>query len=133
MQVRIIMRKEVIFVKKDTNIAEISQIMLEKGIRSVIVCNDDKTVAGIITDTDILARGLGICNVYETHAEKIMTKNPVTASPDDSVFSIIKTMGEKKFRRMPVIDEKNKLIGLISIGDIAPHIMLHMELLRDSL
>jgi CBS domain-containing protein len=62
-----------------------------------------------------------------------MTKDPVTTTPDANVFDIVKTMGEKHFRRMPVLGDDGKIVGIISIGDIAPQLMLQLELLRGSL
>ncbi len=127
------MRREVIWVTPGTSIAEASQLMLDKGVRSLVVCNEDEKVVGIVTDTDIISRAIGKCNLFETTVEKIMTKDPVTTHPDADVLEIVKVMGEKRFRRMPVIDEKKKLIGIISIGDIAPQLMIQLELLRGTL
>jgi CBS domain-containing protein len=133
MRVGNIMRREVIWVTPGTSIAEASQLMLDKGVRSLVVCNEDEKVVGIVTDTDIISRAIGKCNLFETTVEKIMTKDPVTTHPDADVLEIVKVMGEKRFRRMPVIDEKKKLIGIISIGDIAPQLMIQLELLRGTL
>jgi CBS domain-containing protein len=76
---------------------------------------------------------MGKYNLFETTVEKIMTKDPITTHPDADVFQIVKVMGEKKFRRMPVINKKKKLVGIISIGDIAPQLMIQLELLRGTL
>lgn len=127
------MRREVIWVTPGTSIAEASQLMLDKGVRSLVVCNEDEKVVGIVTDTDIISRAIGKCNLFETTVEKIMTKDPVTTHPDADVLEIVKVMGERRFRRMPVINEKKKLIGIISIGDIAPQLMIQLELLRGTL
>lgn len=88
---------------------------------------------GIVTDTDIISRAMGKYNLFETTVEKIMTKDPITTHPDADVFQIVKVMSEKKFRRMPVINKKKKLVGIISIGDIAPQLMIQLELLRGTL
>jgi CBS domain-containing protein len=133
MVVKNIMRHEVVWVTPETTIAKVSQLMLEQGVRSVVICSSEKDVLGIVTDTDILSRAIGHCNLYETPVESIMTKDPVTTTPDANVFDIVKTMGEKHFRRMPVLGDDGKIVGIISIGDIAPQLMLQLELLRGSL
>jgi CBS domain-containing protein len=133
MRVGNIMRREVVWVTPGTTIAEASQLMLDKGVRSLVVCNEEERVVGIVTDTDIISRAIGKCNLFETTVEKIMTKDPVTTHPDADVLEIVKVMGERRFRRMPVIDEEKKLIGIISIGDIAPQLMIQLELLRGTL
>lgn len=133
MVVKNVMRQEVVWVTPETTIAKVSQLMLGKGVRSVIVCSPQKDVLGIVTDTDILSRAIGQCNLYETPVEAIMTKDPITTTPDASIFDIIKTMGEEHFRRMPVLGDDGKMVGIISIGDIAPQLMLQLELLRGSL
>lgn len=128
-----IMRREVVAAFEDEPIIRAAHLMMEKNVRSVVIVDQENKVKGIITDTDVLSRGIGSCNLYETPIKKIMTPDPMTASPTDNVLDIVKIMGEKKFRRMPVVDGEGKLIGIISIGDIAPQVMIQLELLRDSL
>lgn len=128
-----IMRREVVTAFDDEPVIKAAHLMMEKNVRSVVIVNKENNLVGIVTDTDVLSRGIGACNLYETPIRNIMTSNPLTASPTDNVLDIVKIMGEKKFRRMPVVDDNGKLIGIISIGDIAPQIMIQLELLRDSL
>ncbi len=128
-----IMRREVVTAIEDEPIIKIAHLMMEKNVRSVVIVDRENKPIGIVTDTDVLSRGIGSCNLYETPVKKIMTSNPVTASPTDNVLDIVKIMGEKRFRRMPVVNDEGKLIGIISIGDIAPQVMIQLELLRDSL
>ncbi len=127
------MRREVVTAFDDEPVIKAAHLMMEKNVRSVVIVNKENNPVGIITDTDVLSRGIGACNLYETPIRNIMTPNPMTASPTDNVLDIVKIMGEKKFRRMPVVGDDGKLIGIISIGDIAPQIMIQLELLRDSL
>ena len=133
MKVENIMRREVVTAQEKEPVIKAAHLMMEKNVRSVIVVDGEGKVKGIITDTDVLSRGIGSCNLYETPIKKIMTPEPICASPDDNVLDIVKIMGEKKFRRMPVLDKEGNLIGIISIGDIAPQVMIQLELLRDSL
>lgn len=133
MKVANIMRREVVTATEEEPVINAAHLMMEKNVRSVVIVDREGKVKGIITDTDVLSRGIGSCNLFETQIKKIMTPKPICASPSDNVLDIVKIMGERKFRRMPVIDEEGQLIGIISIGDIAPQIMIQLELLRDSL
>lgn len=133
MVVENIMRREVVTAFADEPVIKVAHLMLEKNVRSVVIIDKENKPVGIITDTDVLFRGIGSCNLYETPIKKIMTPNPLTASPTDNVLDIVKIMEEKKFRRMPVVNGDGILIGIISIGDIAPQVMIQLELLRDSL
>lgn len=132
MLVQSVMRRSVICADPTDTIANVSDLMKDKHVRSVIVCTRDKEVKGIVTDSDIIFRGLGKVDAHTTQIQEIMTKNPVLADPMADVLEVVSTMRQHSFRRMPVVDN-GRLVGIISIGDIAPIVMLHIESLRSGL
>ena len=75
-----------------------------------------KEVVGIITETDIIDKP------SETQLALLMTKNPVTVKPKDPISEIIKILTKNNFRQLPVV-EQDKLVGLITIGDIISKII----------
>lgn len=132
MLVQSVMRRAVVYADPSDSIARVSEMMKEKHIRSVVVCSPDKAVKGIVTDSDIIFRGLGKVDAHTTPVQEIMTKDPFAINPTADVLEVVSIMRQHSFRRMPVVDG-GKLVGIISIGDIAPLVMLHIESLRTGL
>jgi CBS domain-containing protein len=59
----------------------------------------------------------------ETLIREIMTERPITVTEDDSIEDCMGIMTDKRIRHLPVVDEQNKLMGLISIGDVVKFII----------
>ena len=75
---------------------------------------------GLITDRDIVIRAVADgkdCNT--TRAEEVMSTDVHSARPHDRVVDVIRKMGDKQVRRIPVVNENGKLLGMVSMGDIA--------------
>ena len=75
---------------------------------------------GLITDRDIVVRAVAEgkdCNT--TRAEEVMSSDVHTARPHDRVVDAIRKMGDKQVRRIPIVNENGKLLGMVSMGDIA--------------
>ena len=86
-------------------------------------------LAGLITDRDLAIRAVAEdkdCAV--THAESIMTSDIHSARPNDRVVDVLRTMGNKQVRRIPVVGEDNRLLGMISMADIAVETEADQEL-----
>ncbi len=126
MKVSEVMRKKVVYVNAETNIEKTMKLMHQKNIRCCVVCDEKERVVGIVTDSDIVLKGALKKNFEKMAVKEIMTKNPVTTSPDTSILEVIQIMRQKKFRRMPVV-ENDKLVGIVSITDIAPYIVVYMQ------
>lgn len=103
----------------DTTIAEIARMMEKEDIGSIPIGTDDRLI-GMVTDRDIalrvVARGL---DPATTKADAVMTKGIVWCRLSSSVEDAIHLMDQKKIRRLPVIDEDKRLVGMLSLGDIA--------------
>ena len=122
MKVKDCMCEEICFVNPNANIYEVSKIMNSNNIGSVVVCDDDKKICGIVTDRDIVLRGIACDkNTKETQVKDIMSTNLCTCSNEDTLIDIEKKMGEHQIRRIPVCNQNNEPIGFISFGDIAKH------------
>jgi CBS domain-containing protein len=101
---------------KDLTLLEAAKIMSSKQIGSLIYTKKNKA-HGIITNTDLL-KNFG----KSTRISRIMSKNLISISPEDTIETALKTMKENKIKRLPVIDVDKKLIGIISMTDIAANI-----------
>lgn len=119
MKVKDCMCGEVCWVKPDTKIYEIAKIMEQNHIGCVPVCDENKSVVGIITDRDIILRSIA-CekDVKNTMASDIMTCNVCTCNENDNIEDAERKMSENQIRRIPVVDN-NKVIGILTLGDLS--------------
>jgi CBS domain-containing protein len=114
-----IMTRGVRTMRPDDSIVIAARAMKELDVGAVPVCDDDKLV-GMITDRDIVLRG-----VAEEHADKsttvrdIMSSGIETCFEDDDVEETLNKMERSKIRRLPVLDRDKKLVGMLSLGDVA--------------
>ena len=120
MQVKDCMCKEIYFVKEETNIYDVSKIMNENKIGSVVICDTNNKACGIVTDRDIVIRGIANGNdIRKTQVKEIMSTNICTCGSEDRLTDVEKKMGDWQIRRLPVCNKDDEPIGFISFGDIA--------------
>ena len=111
-------RKDVVTVKPGTLVKEVTKLMEEKNIGSVII-TDDKEMFGIITDRDI---ALGIVNKdmnpQQTTVDELMTHNFVLVLREDiGLFEALEQVKKSAVRRFPVVGIDGNLKGIITIDD----------------
>ncbi|MCK4777516.1 MAG: CBS domain-containing protein [Actinomycetia bacterium] len=129
MIVSTIMKKNVVTISGDSIIEDAANLMEKQAVRSLIVVDNDN-VTGILTDSDIIFRVLGRGKgPSDVKVNEVMTKNPSVINSDSDIFEAVKLMEKNRFRRLPVLKNK-KLIGIISVGDLAANILVRLELLR---
>lgn len=108
------------------------EIMAEKNIGALVVLDGDK-VAGMFSERDyarkVVLKGRAS---REIPVGEIMTPNPFTVGPDQTVQECMALMTEKHVRHLPVIDE-GRLIGIISIGDVVKEIIAEQSAVIDHL
>jgi len=121
-----IMKRQVVKIGPDETLDKASEIMKANGIRSLVVVNEADGVIGIITDSDLVLRGMAKGDFREVRVSEVMTANPVVVNQDDDLFYVINRMRQGKFRRLPVV-EKGKLVGIVSITDIAPFMVDYVK------
>ncbi|MFV1967064.1 MAG: CBS domain-containing protein [Pirellulaceae bacterium] len=112
----------------DAVIADVVKELVAHNIGSLVV-RDGETIAGIITERDILRTVAEVKDPLETiPVTARMTANVISGSPDDEVGQVMGLMVEKRMRHLPVL-ESGELVGLVSIGDVvkAHHARLTME------
>jgi CBS domain-containing protein len=115
-----------IHVRSSDMVVEALQKMRDNRVRSVLVIDDDVLV-GIVTQGDcaikVLLPGL---DAKQTPIRQVMTVNPVTVKPDDQVEQCMALMAARGFRHLPVLDG-NKVVGVISIGDVVKDTIRRLE------
>jgi CBS domain-containing protein len=84
------------------------------------VVDENRRLLGVVTDRDIVVRGLAESkNVADIKVEDIMSDDVEAVTPDESIHDLIQLMGEKQIRRVPVVDRRDQLLGIISLSDLA--------------
>jgi CBS domain-containing protein len=76
-------------------------------------------LVGLITDRDIVIRAIADGRDISARADEVMTADIHTARPNDRVIEMIRKMGDKQVRRIPVVDDQANLVGIISMADVA--------------
>ncbi|SHH28342.1 CBS domain-containing protein [Tepidibacter thalassicus] len=118
MKVRDIMTKDVSYVDVNSNIAKAADIMRTLDVGIVPVCDENKTPVGVITDRDIVLRSITDTVNANQNVESIMSRNVVSVTPDTDAHEAAELMARNQIRRLPVV-ENNKLVGMLSLGDLA--------------
>jgi len=115
-----IMKTDVITVTRDEDIREAIRIMLLNNVTGLPVVDDDGTVAGIITEKDVLTLLYSSPDKPAT-VEQFMTTNVVCFEQDASLSEVVDCLMMNRFRRVPILD-KGRLVGIISRRDIIRHV-----------
>ena len=104
---------------KDT-IQRAAQMMDDLNVGAIPVCEGERLL-GMITDRDIAVRSTAVGQAPgETPVEGVMSTDVRTCFSDQTVEEVLATMGDVQIRRLPVIDQDSKkLVGIVSLGDIA--------------
>jgi CBS domain-containing protein len=103
--------------------------MHQRAVGTLVVVNYAREPIGLITDRDLVERVLAKGrHPLETQLRDIMTAGPTTVSENSSIESALSVMRSGKFRRLPVVDANQRLVGLISLDDI---MMLLSDEFRD--
>lgn len=126
MKVKDIMSNAVAQVTPFATVAEAARLMEKHNIGSVPVCSENKVV-GMLTDRDIVVRNIaGGYDPKTTRVGDIMSVDVTTVTPDTEVSHVGKIMADRQIRRIPVVSD-DRLVGMVSIGDIAVRGMYDAE------
>jgi CBS domain-containing protein len=116
-KIREIMTTNVDYCTTVDNMYEAAVKMQQDDVGMVPVCEDGRLV-GVITDRDIVLRGVASKKPGSTKITDVMTKKLITVSPETSIEEAEEIMANEQIRRLPVVDNE-KLVGIVSLGDLA--------------
>jgi CBS domain-containing protein len=97
----------------------VAHVMQDKDCGSLPVVDAAGKIVGVVTDRDLAIRGLAEGLGPDVPVSKLMTLFPYSCGPDDDVQGIEKIMAERKVRRVPVVDENQRCVGIIAQADLA--------------
>ncbi|MBN1208944.1 MAG: CBS domain-containing protein [Myxococcaceae bacterium] len=117
---REIMTRGVKTVRRDSSLREVAQLMKDEDCGVVPIVDERGILVGIVTDRDLVIRAFtGGKTPDQLLAGDVMTDDVECVHPDEDIHSIIELMGKKQIRRIPVVERDDRVIGIISMGDIA--------------
>jgi CBS domain-containing protein len=129
MRVAQLMSQPVITCSANDSLNEAARLMWEHDCGSIPVVDGDGKVVGIVTDRDVCmaayTQGERLCCIPVATA---MAKQVFSCHPDDNLEKVEAVMGEQQIRRLPVVDDDNHPLGLLSLNDLAQEAVLPRSL-----
>jgi CBS domain-containing protein len=118
---------EVVTIEPTALLSAAVRLLAERRIGALLVLGADHRIAGIVSERDIVrvlaARG---AKVLDEPVGQVMTRKVVTCTESETVAGVMERMTAGKFRHVPVV-EQNRLLGIVSIGDVVKHRLQQME------
>ena len=122
---RDIMTKDVVTATPEHTIVEVAQLMKSEDIGPIPIVDNEtsRTLVGIVTDRDIVVKVVAEGqDVSTTKVGEVMSKKLITCRADDDVEIAMQAMAQYQLRRIPVVGENMKLLGIISQADVATRV-----------
>jgi CBS domain-containing protein len=121
--VKDIMTRGVECVGEHDSLTTAARRMKELDVGALPICGDDNRLRGMLTDRDIVVKALAAGrDPATTEAGQLAQGKPFLVHESDSVDEALDVMTEHKVRRVPVLDDEQNLVGIVSQGDIAIHL-----------
>jgi CBS domain-containing protein len=119
MRVSEAMSRDVRLANPGQSIRDVAKVMAEIDAGSMPVQDNDRLV-GMITDRDIAVRAVALGKGPDTPVRDVMsTEQVLYCYEDEELDHVAKNMGDQRVRRLPVVDREKRLVGIVSLGDVA--------------
>lgn len=109
-------------VTSDTLVEDAAQLMLDNNVSSVVVVDEENHLEGILTTTDFVRIVAKSQPKAQTTVARYMTTDVVTANAQDPITEVAESMIEHGFHHMPVEDDEEGVIGIITTSDLAAYV-----------
>jgi CBS domain-containing protein len=123
----------VLTVPPDAPVSNLLEVLAERNVGAAVVCEGDR-LAGIVSERDVVRhlhqRG---ASLLDAPVSEIMTTVVATCRFEDDVQTLSRTMTERRIRHIPVVDEQERLTGIVSIGDVVKSRIDQLEEHRNQL
>src|SRR4051812_39668507 len=121
MKINDIMSLDVRCIGPETKLSDAAKIMRERDVGALPVCEQEHLI-GMLTDRDIVVKG--VARGFDVHlmtAREAMTEGVVYVYEDQEIETAARVFEAKQIRRLPVLNREKKLVGILSLGDLALH------------
>ena len=121
MKVRDLMSKDVQVARPGDSLQEVARRM-QAGDFGFMPVADGDALIGTITDRDLVVRALAGGVSATAPVVEFITRDPYTARADDDLKTVLDAMSSRQIRRLPVLDKDNRLVGVVSLGDLSTRV-----------
>lgn len=119
MKVKQAMHKNVQWCAPTTSVTTLANLMKAEDIGAIPIGENDKLI-GMVTDRDIAVRGVSKGgNLSKMTAKDVMSKGIIYCRENEDIEDAIHIMEDKQIRRLPVINDKHRMVGILSLGDVS--------------
>ena len=124
--------KKVVTVSPDATVRELLGLLAEHNVGALVVSGDGETVDGIVSERDVVRRLHSNAELLNATVGSIMTGDVYTCAPEDQLDDRMSLMTERRIRHVPVCQD-DRLVGIVSIGDVVKHKIDALQFERDQL
>jgi CBS domain-containing protein len=124
--------QKVITVSPSATVRELLGLLAEHNVGALVVSGDGGMVDGIVSERDVVRRLHENTDLLQESVESIMTTDVRTCTPDDQLDDLMSLMTERRIRHVPVCED-DRLVGIVSIGDVVKHKIDALQFERDQL
>ena len=121
MKVRDVMSSDVQVARPGDTLQEVATRMASGDFGFMPVADGDRLI-GTITDRDIAVRAVAGGAACTSPVVEYLSRDPQTARADDDLKTVLDAMGDKQIRRLPVLDKDDRLVGVVSLGDLSTRV-----------
>lgn len=119
MKLRDVMTRDIEICRPDSSLREAAERMRQRNVGCIPVCEDNR-ILGILTDRDIVVRGIAEGrDPNSTKVRELMTREVVYAFEDQDIQEGARLMEQRKVRRLPILNHQSQPVGIISVDDLA--------------
>ncbi len=122
----------VVTIKPEAGVRDLIALLAEHNVGALIVSQDGEHVDGIVSERDVVRHLHSAGTVVDNTVGAIMTSVVATCDEDTPLDVLMKVMTDRRIRHVPVVRDE-KLVGIISIGDVVKHRIGQLEFERDQL
>jgi len=124
--------QDIVTISPDATVRDLVALLATHNVGAAVVSSDGTSVAGIVSERDVVRRLNGNDAALSASVSEIMTADVRTCEPSSSLDEVRSIMTEGRFRHLPVVDG-GRLVGVVSIGDIVKNHIDQVEFERDQL
>lgn len=123
---------QVVTITPDATVADLLRLLAEHNVGALVVSPDGSSVAGIVSERDVVRQLHRSPDAREVRVADIMTTEVHTCGPDDHIDNLMRLMTEQRIRHVPVVVD-GALTGIVSIGDVVKSRIGELEFEREQL
>lgn len=123
----------VLTIHPSANVAGLVEELSANGIGALVVSEDGHTIAGIVSERDVVRAMVRGSSALDLPISSIMTSEVYCAAPHTSIDELAALMTQRRIRHIPIVDDDGRLAGIVSIGDVVKSRLGELEGEREAL